>query len=830
MRRKWILITIATLAMLVCVKPSVATQIVLAPGATSLPEGSVEDIQITTDAPRFSVLTATSSDLSIVRVTGEIAVTPFDVVVRAAFLRPGTATVTVKTEDGTSASVAFTVTAGPVLNPLVAETTLVQAANAGGKSLTIPFSNGGSSQLTSTFPTSVAFDISPTTIVLAPGEMQLVTFTGRTLAAGAYSVKIPLTQKRCCPVQAQTYTVTLLSLTPSGPAAGIAPDEKRIEYASPACEVSTCYFYDPKFARFTNSSSVPITGAVISDVPWIMTMAEDLVTIPANSSVEVEFAINRDLRPDSFNLLGSEVGTLSFVYASPSAGATALDTGGSTTNVSVTVVDSVTLKPKESTIPPLDTGEVALLLPGTGNVLGSVGQFVSDLSLFNRDSQRSLNNLRMFFAPAGGAPPWAAVVAQLLPSQSVRFADVTQSFGGPGHLGTMQLRFSDVDQLVAAASVFNASNPAGTYGTGIPPLRTDRAVTAGERLYLTGLRADANSHTNLYLQEAAGRGASVGIRFLDKAGSLVAERSESLDAWALRILSSVVPEGAVSAELTHTGGNGGFVAYATPVDSSGDTWVVADWSRHYGVRNAGSWVVPVAGVVHGAASSYFRTDLAIMNTGTTPASGVLRFLARDGSVIEKQIAIGSGQTLVSADVISTLFGATTDTAGFLVFVPGSGSTAMTSRTFSTKPGLSGSYGTAVPSLAPAFALESGERRQITAVEDARRSAVLNATPATFRTNFGLIETAGAAATVRVTLRYVVPGAYTAAHVVAARDFPLAANQYVQYAVRDILGPNAPDSDLHNATMEFYVVSGSGSVIPYVSSVDNGTGDSILRVD
>jgi hypothetical protein len=806
-----------------------ATNITLNIGASSLPEGSFEEIPMTTDAPLFTRFDVSVSDPAVLAAPASLAKSFGTTLLRVRFQSVGTARVTLTAPDGGSASATLTVTPGPVVTPQSAAPVIVQAANVGGKTATIGFVNDGSQPFSATL-SSPSFDVSPPSLTLAPGATQSVTFSGKALPAGTYKFDLPLPQKRCCPVASQTYPVTLVSLVATGSAGDVGAGAGHVDIVAPPDSA-----FAPAIFSFSNAGSAPVTGTVTSDVAWLQPLTNGLVTIPARGSTDVEVALNRDERPDSFNPLGTEVGNLSFVYANTPGGLAIRDTGGSTTAVTISVADTISLNTTQGAVPPLSLGEIALLMPGMGNVVGSVGRFVSDLSLRNRESQRTLSNVRLFFAPADGAPTFFSTIAKLLPSQAVRFADVTSSFGegisgGAGHLGTLQLRFSNIDQLVAAASVFNSSNAAGTYGTGIPPLRSDRAVGAGERMYLTGLRADASAHTNLYLQEAAGRGVSVAIRFFDAAGSVRAQRTETLDPWALRVLGFVVPEGAVSADLTHAGGSGTFVGYATPVDNGGDTWVVADWQRYYGVQPAGVWIVPVAGVLRGAADTYFRTDIAIMNTGSAKVTGTLRFFDRNGTISEKSLSIDPGQTFVSADVVTTFFAVTNDTAGFLMFVPSGGSTVMTSRTYSTKTGVLGSFGTAVPALAPAYALRNGDRRLIAAIEDARPSVVAAKTPATFRTNFGLVETSGAQSTVRVSLQYIVSGALASAYVAASRDYALAPNQFLQQNVREIFGASAPDTDFHNATLEFTVLSGSGSVIPYVSTIDNGTGDSLLRVD
>ncbi|MFI5244210.1 MAG: hypothetical protein ACHQQR_03215, partial [Gemmatimonadales bacterium] len=218
------------------------------------------------------------------------------------------------------------------------------------------------------------------------------------MSSGEYSTKISLPQMACCPTTPQTFTVRLEAITPSGGGA-VTPAESRVEIAAPANAA-----FAPGVLQFTNGSASPVTGRVVSDVAWLQPLVDNPLTIAPGATEEVAFALNRDTRPDVLNPAGSEVGTMSFIYASTGTTAASgrtqtFTSGASTTSVGITVIDTITLPTSQTPIPPLASGEVALLLPGMGNVLGSVGQFVSDLSLFNR-SQTNASNLRFFFAPA----------------------------------------------------------------------------------------------------------------------------------------------------------------------------------------------------------------------------------------------------------------------------------------------------------------------------------------------------------------------------------------------------------------------------------------------
>jgi hypothetical protein len=331
-------------------------------------------------------------------------------------------------------------------------------------------------------------------------------------------------------------------------------------------------------------------------------------------------------------------------------------------------------------------------------------------------------------------------------------------------------------------------------------------------------------------------GATVQTEFLAADGSSLGTRTDPVGPFALNAINNVVPDGAVAAILMNTDPAAGkFLAYATPVDdASGDNWSVVDWSKQFGYSGSGAVIIPVAGVVHGANNTFFRTDMAVTNTSSEPASGTLRFVSRSGDDVSSQIALGARQSNIVHDVVGTLVGSTADSVGYLLFTPTSGSFAITSRTYTTAGGRLGTFGTGVPTLAASSALKAGAMQSIGSLEDSARATVLAARPATFRTNFGLLEVSGSSVRVRVTLRFNYPaGTKLPAIGSASKDYTLNPNQFLLLngiageilgASRDTLG------DLHGLEADFQVLDGNGAVVIFASSVDNGTGDSILRTE
>jgi hypothetical protein len=324
--------------------------------------------------------------------------------------------------------------------------------------------------------------------------------------------------------------------------------------------------------------------------------------------------------------------------------------------------------------------------------------------------------------------------------------------------------------------------------------------------------------------------------FISASGVSLSTRNDSVGAFALLQINNAAPSGAVAAILTNTStGTGRFLAYATPVDNvSGDNWSLVDWSRQYGYSGSDPMVIPVAGVLQGANNTFFRTDLAITNTGTAPGSGALRFVSRTGSITDRQITLGPRQSTIVSDVIGTLFSQPSGTVGYLLFTPMASTFAATSRTYTTVTGQAGTFGTGVPTLPASGSFRAGSLRPVGPLDDSSRATVVAATPATFRTNFGLMETSGNSVHVRVTLRFNYPvGQKLQANGSASKEYFLSPNQFMQVngIAAEILGTSRDTlGDLHGLEIDVQVLDGNGAVALYASSTDNGTGDSILRTE
>lgn len=721
----------------------------------------------------------------------------------------------------------------PVVNVTSLPAPMLQSAGAGGASTSYALANsGGAPASINLTQTGSFFTQSPASFTLQPGSTQVVTITASAQPSGSYDgASIPAGSGVPSGLQ---IPVKLLSAAPPTGSVTADPSANRVDVAAASGANPT------GSVSFTNRGTGTLTGILTSDVAWIIPQS-DPVTILPGQTVTLTFTIDRSKRPDASALVGSVEGslTLSFLTGQPLA-KRAFDTTPTAPSVTlVKVVDTVQSSVTIGGIPAIASGEVALFVPGVGHVTGTRGVvFASDVTLLNAQGSKSVDDVKMYYTPSTGSA--AAAKATSLPSVggqvTVAVADVVKNvFSGSDEVGSLQIRSKDADKLRAAATVLTTNNVAGTFGNTIPVFRSDRSIDANGTLVLTGLRKSASTHTNFYIQETGGSAATAQIDFLSTAGSPVSTRTTTIDAFKMVQMVDVVPANAVAAVITNTSTTGGKIAaYATPVDEvSSDTWAIADWSRQLGYAGSDPVVIPIAGTLHGANGTFYRTDLAITNAGSGQASGTLRYVSRSGDKLDRQITLGAHETNVLADVVGTLFITSGDSVGYLSFTPVTGSFAISSRTFTTI-GASGTFGTGVPTIAAIAALKNGAVLPIAGLADAARTAVAAQRPGTFRTNFALMETSGVPAIVRVTFRFTfAAGAKAQGIGSASHDYALAGNQFLllNSIASEILGVQRLQfGDLANVEADFQVIGGNGSVVLFTSSVDNATGDSILRTE
>jgi len=713
---------------------------------------------------------------------------------------------------------------------------LVQGAGATGASEKLVFVNTGNQDATVGLARSGNFySVSATQLTIPPGEARTVTIDAASQPQGNFEGSIVASGTGL--TSALTIPVRLLSVPSNAPSATGIAKAARIDLSATSASTTL-----EGSAEITNSGTAKLSGVLVSDAPWLIPQS-GTIEIEPGATKTVTFKVDRYLRPDSPFVAGSVYGSLRLEY--PSSFATGkrrpYDAAAS---LATPIVVADTVKPSTSIfpIPSLASGEVGFVIPGVGNVTGSVGVFVTDVSIYNRAGSRAVSDMKLYFNSLAGS---IRTSQSLAPVQSVNLADLVGNvFQSEGQVGSLHIRATNISEVGAAAIVFNKTRPEGTYGTVVPTFRTDRGIDSGASLRITGLTKTASSHTNLYLQELTGKQASAQVAFYDQAGKLLASDptlGQSIPAWGLlQVLQDKVPEGAVSARVTNSSA-GRLVAYATPVDrASGDTWAVTDWNLHGGMTGRSEMLIPVAGTLPGANQTLFRTDLWISSGSGASVQATVDYWERQSTgamqLFSKSVTAPANGTAIYGNVVATLFERPAPSVGYLVIRPTANSTILaSSRTYTTDNAPAPkTFGTAVPAIVRTAGILRGQSKTLGGLRDSTAATVSERRPGSYRTNIGLVETSGKPSTVRLSaLFFDGRSLLVAGQVGAQRDYQLGANEWrqISLAVSDILGDSrAAYGDLDNVQIKAEVTQGDGRVTVYATQTDNGTGDTVLRLE
>lgn len=218
-----------------------------------------------------------------------------------------------------------------------------------------------------------------------------------------------------------------------------------------------------------------------------------------------------------------------------------------------------------------------------------------------------------------------------------------------------------------------------------------------------------------------------------------------------------------------------------------------------------SALVPAAAHAPGAQGSLWRTDLVVVNPEETAADLAFAFVPVDGAPVTRSASLVAGGTRKWADVLVSLFGVAPDASASGSIAVSSGvALSVSSRTFNQD--VSGSFGGFLPAVTPAEALAPEAAGVLPHL-------VRNAL---FRTNVGVANLGGSAATARLRL-FGADGAAAG----AAIEVTVPPGGFVQ--VVDPFGlAGAGDRDVAYATVE--VLTPGGLVWAYASVIDNRTGD------
>ena len=241
------------------------------------------------------------------------------------------------------------------------------------------------------------------------------------------------------------------------------------------------------------------------------------------------------------------------------------------------------------------------------------------------------------------------------------------------------------------------------------------------------------------------------------------------------------------------------------------------FANHY----ADFYVIPVAISQPGSNNTNWMSDIAIYNFRNVPLTLQLTFIqsgAGNANNVEGLNPISlpafvpaAGNVLLK-DVLSAV---TIPPRLGAVMVGGDGPFAVTSRTYNQAP--NGTYGQTVPPARDFLENATGT------VDNASAFAYIPGLKvnSSYRTNLGFVaattnNTNGM--TLKVTLRNQSGAA------IATTNFFVGGGsfQHMQFSTQNI-----SDQSFDIGSADFQIVSGSGSVVPYASVIDNATGDAVF---
>jgi hypothetical protein len=711
-----------------------------------------------------------------------------------------TATTTVTVNSGTASIVVGTLPAG-----------MLQAVGGAATTDSFSVSNVGTGSATVTLTANGNFfSVSPSTFTLAPGTSQVVGIIASPQAAGTYDGSVSVSPSGA--------SVPVHLLVASPPTAPVIPQAttSRSDVSAPAGQNPT------GSVSFKNNGTGTLTGIAVSDVPWIVPQT-GAITIPPGQTVPINFTIDRSRRPDTSSLIGGLAGKISLVFLTNAFSKTAIPLGTTPTgSVSVTIVDVVKPGVAPGTPPPLQPGELAYFIAA----LRTNNRFNGDLMLSGKND---VPDLKMILSAQNQQQ--IASLASVPSNTGVAFPAIIRNvFGVTGLGGSLQVRSSQNPNIALAGMV--STNVAGggpSTITALPILRSDRGAAAGERLVFAGAdnsqSATENLATSLYLQEVSGNAGHVSIEYRDLAGNVVGTDSSAIGSFQLFV--SDVPAAARTIIVTNDStGSARISGYAVvTADASGDTWVLVD-PRQFGTPS-GSLIMPIV-----AAGS--QAEVYVANGSSGPLNVSLDF--GSGNRRHSVRAAGTGgqstpQTL-TIGAMSTSRTTLTPANGFVRINAGSGSVSAVGRITASNSGTT--IGSSLPAVPSGSALGNGQGRRFTGVDDSSARTVAAATPGTYRSTLMLIEATGQSATVRVTLRYTfVAGATVSSQAVSSHDFVVGPNQVMTISdlARSIIGAQRDAfGDLRNMQVDVDVVGGSGKVLPFMETIDNGSGDIAVRAE
>ena len=456
---------------------------------------------------------------------------------------------------------------------------------------------------------------------------------------------------------------------------------------------------------------------------------------------------------------------------------------------------------------PAAVGQQSWTIPGVVKTSGQNGtNFVSDVVLTNPGAFPAIVMLQ--FVPSLGQLP---VLYTLGPQASVTLRDVVASvFGASQAVGALAV-LSD-QPLILRGRTYNTA-ASGTFGVALPVVADDRLLGEGDvadSLWVDqGPASDRGYRTNVAVAFPDAGGGAATVTLYDALGNAAGTKEFSLDSAGLQQLGAgsfatgALPVGRARIEVKR-GRASGYCVVNDNVTGDGSLFP-------FEALPAGVQDVVVNGVARagGANGTFWRSDVRLFNPNDADAAVTAFFHAAgdsNPSPVTVSLSVPAGRILDLPDVLGTLMGVPVGSSGALRFQSDS-AVAVLCRTSNLDPtgqraGTFGAQQKAVPLLSYLTSADAGA-----VIPGVRQGSA-------FRTNVGF--SAGAdGASWGLTLKNA-SGA-----TLAQASGSLGAFGWTQPNVGGLFPGTIPDG------AQIFLAVTSGSLDIFDSSIDNGSGDSVV---
>jgi hypothetical protein len=309
--------------------------------------------------------------------------------------------------------------------------------------------------------------------------------------------------------------------------------------------------------------------------------------------------------------------------------------------------------------------------------------------------------------------------------------------------------------------------------------------------------------------EASTQPAHAVLSFFDAQGNRLSQVPVDLLPGEHRQLNGIVTSSGALAnvvrmEVNVTSATGLVTAYASVLDQTTSDPMLID-AVLANATAAKRYVVPGVATLDAGSGNRWRSDMRLFNSSSSAQAATLTFSPQGSAATQSvPVTLAAGEVRSLDDVLRSTFGA--DNAGGSVAVTTNEASklAVTARTYFDTG--SGTFGQYIPAFTETGGTGTGERaQQILQVEQSDH----------FRTNLGLVELAGASATVEI--KALIPELKVSPTI----TLELQPNQFIQYG--SILAQLGYPT-VYNSRLAIRVTAGSGRVAGYGCLIDSASGD------